>query len=243
MARFLLRQEDINGTSARIVGKELDHLRRVLRLAPGDRVTGFDQAGWEHEAVIRSLTAESAELEILRSYPGEKESPVAITLAVGLMKGDKMDFVVEKGTELGVASIAPFASAHAVPKLDTMKAKKRQERWQKIALSAAKQCGRARMPKLLSLCDFRELVEQSGSDDVKLLFWEKARDQSLNQIIAEPRSIVIATGPEGGFSEAEADFATKHGFKVVGLGPRILRAETAALTALSLVQFRWGDLG
>jgi 16S rRNA (uracil1498-N3)-methyltransferase len=243
MARFFLRQQHITGNSARITGQELEHLRRVLRLGPGDRVTGFDQSGWEHEAVIRSLTVDSAELEIIRSYPGEKESPVAVTLAVGLIKGDKMDFVVEKATELGVNAIAPFTSTYTVPKLDAVKAKKRKERWEKIALSAAKQCGRAQIPVIVSLRGFPEMVQQSRPDDVKLLFWEKGRDLTLNGITVAPRSILVAVGAEGGFSEAEADLASKHGFKLIGLGPRILRAETAALTALALVQFRWGDLG
>ena len=155
MARFFVRKENIQATSATIAGQELEHLRRVLRLTVGDPVTLFDDTGWEHEAVIRSLHADRGELEIRRSYEAGRESPLALTLALGLTKGEKMDFVVEKATELGVASIMPFTSSFTVPKLDDKKIAKRTERWQKIALSAAKQCGRTQVPEILPLCEFR----------------------------------------------------------------------------------------
>ena len=245
MARFFIGTENIHGTSATLDGQELEHLRRVLRLSVGDVVTLFDDTGREHEAVIRGLNSDRGELEIRRSYEAGKESPLVLTLALGLTRGEKMDFVVEKATELGVATILPFTSNFTVPKLDDKKIAKRTERWQKIALSAAKQCGRTHVPEILPLCDFDQLVEHAGASQLKLLFWEQETSRSLRQVHGTngtTRAILVAIGPEGGFSSAEAELATTWGFHSVHLGRRILRAETAAVTALSLVQFLWGDL-
>jgi 16S rRNA (uracil1498-N3)-methyltransferase len=245
MARFFIPKTKIHGDMGVIEGQELQHLRRVLRLGAGDRITVFDDAGQEHEAVIRSIGSESAEIEIIDSRDAQRESPLDLTLAVGLTKGYKMDFVVEKATELGVYRIIPFASVHAVAKLDAAKAERRAARWQKIALSAAKQCGRARMPEVMPLCEFRDLLAWSRPNTLRLFFWEKAPPKSLLQVRdkrGDTGSVLIAIGPEGGFSAEEARAAAAHGFELVSLGLRILRAETAAVTAVSLAQFLWGDL-
>jgi len=245
MARFFLPKKNIADRRATVTGPELDHLRRVLRLRPGDPIVVFDDAGWEHEAVIRSLSAQAAEIEIARSFRAERESSLKLTLAVGLTKGEKMDFVVEKATELGVQAIVPFVSSYTVPKLDQRKIEKRGERWQRIALAAAKQCGRTRIPEIFPLNNFEDLVQQT-SGSLNLLFWEKEAGQTLKQVHAtdpDARSIFLVIGPEGGLSNQEAGLAQRHGFKPIRLGRRILRAETAAVTAASLVQFLWGDLG
>lgn len=221
-------------------------MRRVLRLGPGDRVTLFDDAGWEHDGVIRFVGERSGEIEILRSYEANYESPMEITLAVGLTKGEKMDFVVEKATELGVRTFVPFISARTVPKLSQDKVEKRVRRWQKIALSAAKQCGRTGIPVILGLCHLRELVKQPATGTLKLLFWEGEEQQTLNHVYAtasDVQSIIVVVGPEGGFSVEEANLAREFGFRPVRLGHRVLRAETAAVAVLSVVQFLWGDLG
>jgi 16S rRNA (uracil1498-N3)-methyltransferase len=245
MARFFIPKENIHGNRGVVAGEELYHLRRVLRLAPGDGITLFDDAGTEHEAVIRSFGAESAEIEIIRSRETQRESPLDLTLALGLTKGDKMDLVVEKATELGVHRMVPFVSTHSVAKLDPAKAGTRLPRWQRIALSAAKQCGRGRIPEVLPLCEFRDLVRQDRQDTLKLLFWEKETRQSLRQVQVkrgDVASVLIVIGPEGGFSVEEARDAEAHGFEMITLGRRTLRAETAAMTAVSLAQFLWGDL-
>jgi len=245
MARFFVPKKNLRDKQGVIDGQELAHLRRVLRLAPGDRITVFDDSGWEHEAVIRNLTADRGEIEIIRSYEAGRESGLRITLALGLVKGEKLDFVVEKATELGVQMMAPFTSAFSVPKWDARKIEARTSRWRKIALSASKQCGRTRVPEILPLREFRALVEDASAETLKLLFWENERHQSLRQTqekFSRPESVLVVIGPEGGFSEQEAELAKSHDFQLVGLGQRILRAETAAVTALGLVQFLWGDL-
>jgi len=246
MARFFILRENLRGETATVTGQELDHMRKVLRLAPGAAVTLFDDSGWEHEGVIRSYTAHSGEIAILKSFQPERESPLRVTLAQALGKGEKMDWVVEKATELGVAQIAPFVSSRTVPRLDRAGSEKRQTRWQKIALSAAKQSGRTKVPDILEITDFQNLVRQAWPCALKLLCWEGESQLNLTQLHREtPRveSLLLAIGPEGGFSADEVAEATRNGFKSVGLGKRILRTETAALVALSLAQFLWGDLG
>jgi len=248
MARFFLPRKQIRDGRGIVEGQELEHLRKVLRLKPGDRITVFDDSGWEHEAVIRSLSAAEGRIEILHSIDAQWESPLQITLAVGLTKGDKLDFVVEKATELGVQRIMPFSSAFAVPKLDERKIAARTERWQKIALSATKQCGRTRVPVVEPLCALQELLARSQPQAVKIFFWEKAAERSLQSLrqlhekYSSAQTVLLTIGPEGGFSAEEADLARRFGFELVHLGRRILRAETAAVTALSLAQFLWGDL-
>lgn len=246
VARFYLPQEKIHGQVGTIDGSELDHLRRVLRLKPGDRITMFDDSGWEHEALIRSVAAARAEVEIIRSYQPERESPLHLTLALGLTKGEKIDFVIEKATELGVRRIIPFASTYAVPKLDERKIAARTERWRKIALSGAKQSGRMKVPEILPVMGFDDLMVRAKPQAAKLLCWEKETVQSIRQAyerLRDANNLLIAVGPEGGFSSSEAELARQQGFELVHLGRRILRAETAAIAALALAQFLWGDLG
>ena len=147
---------------------------------------------------------------------------------------------------MGVQTFVPFVSTYTVPKLNDRKIEIRSGRWQKIALSAVKQCGRTRVPKTLTLCEFRELVRQPWPDTLKLLFWEREGRLTLKQVYEAERdahAILLVIGPEGGFSSTEADEAQHHGFESVQLGRRILRAETAAIAALSVVQFLWGDMG
>ena len=245
MARFFLPMQQIQDHRATLIGAELNHLRRVLRLRTEDRVVLFDDGGCEHEGLIRDLSEDRAEIEILRSYRVDNESPLKTILALGLTKGEKMDWVVEKATELGVHTILPFFSSYTVPKLNERKMAQRSERWQKIAVSAAKQCGRARIPEILALTEFRDLLNAVSRDALRLLFWEKECEQRLSEL-KETRTVisevVVTIGPEGGFSAQEAAMALGQGFEAVGLGRRILRAETAAVAALAAVQLLWGDL-
>jgi 16S rRNA (uracil1498-N3)-methyltransferase len=244
MARFFLPRTDIQENRATITGPEFNHLR-VLRLGLGDRVILFDDAGWEHEAIIRTLSESRGAVEIIRSYQIDNESSLKITLALGVTKGEKMDWVIEKATELGVHTIAPFVSSYTVPKLNERKAAQRSVRWHNIALSAAKQCGRVRIPEILALTEFRDFVQAASCKALRLLFFEKESEQGLTELEHTQTSVdevVLMIGPEGGFSSQEAALALEHGFKPVRFGPRILRAETAAVAALSAVQLLWGDL-
>ena len=246
MARFFVPKKNLQDKKGRISGQELEHMRKVLRLRPGDFVTLFDDEGWEHKGVIRAYTDKLAEVEILESAKSQRESPVDVTLAQALGKGEKLDLVVEKATELGVRAIAPFLSSRTVPKLERERMERRQTRWKKIALSATKQSGRTRIPEILDVSDFADLVRKPWPCELKLLFWEGESQRSLTQIQEEKASLsslLLVIGPEGGFSPEEVSEAERHGFKAVRLGRRILRTETAAIAALSIVQFLWGDMG
>src|SRR5690242_3341594 len=245
MARFFLPQVNIHDGRGVVHGQELTHLMKVLRLRAGDFVTVFDNTGWEHEAIIETLTSERGELKIVESHPSDREPSIPINLAVGLTKGEKLDWVIEKATELGVTTIIPFSSNYTVPKLDGDKIQKRSERWRKIAVSAAKQCGRSRIPEVYSLRSFENFVCESWPETLKLICWENETEQSLRELFGkyrETKSVLLAVGPEGGFSKSEVELANAQGFQSVHMGRRILRAETAALAALTLVQFLWGDL-
>jgi 16S rRNA (uracil1498-N3)-methyltransferase len=244
MPRFFLPRIEIQENRATITGPELNHLR-VLRLRPGDRVILFDDAGWEHEAMVRTLNEGRGAVEIIRSYQIDNESPLKVTLALSLTKGEKMDWVIEKATELGVHTIVPVVSSYTVPKLNERKAVQRSARWHNIALSAAKQSGRVRIPEILPLTEFRDFVQAKSSAALRLLFWEKESQQGfaeLEHTQTAVSEIILMIGPEGGFNSQEAALALEYGFKPLRFGPRILRAETAAVAALSAVQLLWGDL-
>ncbi len=246
MPRFFLPRISIHDNRATLTGQELEHLRRVLRLRPGDPITLFDDEGWEHDGTIRSFGDRTAEIEIVKSDRPGRESSLRIHLAQALGKGDKMDFIVEKATELGVDSIIPFLSAHTVPRPDSERVERRVERWRKIALSAAKQSGRTQIPEISGLTDFTDLIRRPRPCGLKLLFWERESLLGLKQIrndIGHLDFLLLTIGPEGGFSPDEASEALRHEFKSVSLGSRILRSETAALAALSIAQFLWGDMG
>lgn len=246
MPRFFVIKENIRGNKGTIAGSELEHMRKVLRLRPGQCVYLFDNEGWEYEAVIQSYGDRTAEVEIVRCYRPNRESPLDITLAQAIGKGDKMDWVVEKATELGVRAIVPFFSSYTIPRLDTKKFALRCARWEKIALNAAKQSGRTRIPEMQGLSGFGELVRWPWPCDLKLLFWEGEHGGTIQRVREERRhldSILLVIGPEGGFTSEEVTQASDQGFLTIRLGERILRTETAALGALSIVQFLWGDMG
>lgn len=243
MARFFVPQRDITDGKARLQGGEFRHLQRVLRLREGDTLTLFDDAGIEHEGVILSLSPRVATVRILGSAAPARESPLAITLYQGVPKGRKMDLVVEKATELGVVAIVPFVSAFGT--VSVAAALTKRERWQRIALAAAKQSGRTVIPEIGAALTFPEVLTAAATTDRALLFFEHAGATPLPPADAEPRatSAAVVVGPEGGFSADEVTRALNGGLAVCGLGPRVLRTETAALIATALVQARWGDLG
>jgi 16S rRNA (uracil1498-N3)-methyltransferase len=243
MPRFFVTADDVRDGTARLQGNEYRHLQRVLRLREGDRVTLFDDAGREHAGVVTSLTPRVAVVRISATTTPARESPLAVTLYVALPKGRKLDLVVEKATELGAHAIAPCTSAFGGAGESAARAK--QDRWQRIALAAAKQSGRTAIPSIGAALSFAEVVARSGEHDARLLFYEGENVVPLGALAlpSPPRSIAVVVGAEGGFSRDEVEEARRAGFAIVGLGPRILRCETAALVAVAVVQSRFGDLG
>jgi len=196
----------------------------------------FDDGGEEHEVQLRTVGGQAAEGMILASRRPARDSSLELVLAPALLKGAKMDLVVEKATELGVRRIVPVASRHVVGR------GARTERWRRIALAAAKQSGRTAVPAVDPTLPFAELV-RSAWPGVRLLAWEDERTTPFAALPATAAAAVVVLGPEGGFADDEVAAARAHDFVTVSLAPRVLRAETAALVAVALCQHRWGDLG
>src|ERR1043165_2567266 len=219
---------------------EARRLREVLRLKLGDEVSVFDGAGKEFRARVAQARREFAELELQDEIePARPESPLRITLAVALLKGEKFDLVVQKATELGFVKIVPLITRHADIKLrDETDSTKRVARWQRIALEAAKQSGRGLVPEVSGPKPLGAVLN-AAAESPCLLFSER-EGRGLRQI--ETDEITAIIGSEGGWSDEELEQARAARAQIVTLGGRILRAETAAITAAALLQHRYGDL-
>jgi len=226
---------------------EARHLREVLRLRPGDRVHVFNGVGKEFDCSIEDTRKDTARLKVLTEVtPARPESPLKMTLALALLKSDKFDLVVQKATELGVTSIVPIATKLADVRLrDDSDANKRVTRWQRIALEASKQSGRALVPEVVQPISFAKLVQAAGvSEEQRLMFSEReGHSLEMNDTLnGEQRQITALVGPEGGWSDEEISMARESSWSVVTLGGRTLRAETAAITVVVLLQHLYGDL-
>ena len=225
---------------------EARHLREVLRLKPGDEVYVFDGAGREFHCAIESSRRDSAVVKILEEVePSRPESTLQLTLAVALLKSDKFDLVVQKATELGVVRLIPMMTKLADIKLkDESDSKKRLLRWRRIALEAAKQSGRALVPEIAAPVLFSEMIGSDDLADYKVLFSERG-GQSLDSLQPGAEwngSLTAVVGSEGGWTDAELETARAAGWKVITLGGRTLRAETAAIAVATLMQHLFGDL-
>ena len=244
--RFYAPSEAFNSHSrtVKLEADEARHLREVLRLKPGDEVFVFDGEGKEFRCTVETSRREAAILNVLTEVsPARPESPFELTLAVALLKSDKFDLVVQKTTELGVARLIPVMTKLADVKLkDGADSKKRLTRWRRIALEAAKQSGRALIPKIVEPTSFAELIESEVSS-VNVLFSEREGESwnSLNQPVAQ-NSLTAMVGSEGGWTDDELEAAKTAGWKVITFGGRTLRAETAAIAVATLLQHKFGDL-
>ena len=245
MHRFFVEKDRIKDNTAVIVGEDIKHIRRVLRLGIGDRVILFDKSGLEYYSTIRKVSLKALEVEIFKKKLPQRESPLEIILAQGLPRLPKMDIIVQKVTELGVSKILPFHSHRSIAKLSEEKSLKKVKRWQKIALEATKQCGRNSIPQICTPVDFAEITRINLRDGLKLILWEEESVFGLKQLLdahPEKGAFLILVGPEGGFIHTEIKQARKEGFHVVSMGNRILRSETASISIISIIQHRFGDL-
>lgn len=235
--RFAIDRPVTVGQDVVLRGEEGRHAR-VRRLAIGEPVVLFDGAGHSWLGAVCGAGRDGVRVRVTAARPdGAGESPLDLTLAVALLKSDKLDWVIEKATELGVSRLRPFASAHSLAQPSA----NRLARWQQLARAAAKQCGRSAVPAVAAPCMFAELFARPAA--ARLLLAEHGETVPLASLpLDRPASVLLAIGPEGGFEPAELADAHAAGFTLVGLGPRILRAETAAITAVALCQSRWGDL-
>jgi len=243
MARFYVPHPHVDGGVLRVEGTEARHIRKVLRLKAGDPVTLFDGSAREYDGCIVELGPSFVLVRVEKAFSPQKDSPLEITLAQSLLKGEKMDYVIQKATELGVREIVPFFSSRSVPLLERSKRQERHHRWERIGMEASKQCGRAILPVVRSLQDYDEMLRLVPGDALRFILWEK-EGTVLKQALKRPaeKKIFFIIGPEGGLSEAEVEASKKAGFIPVTLGKRIVRAETASLCLLSILQYEWGDI-
>lgn len=227
-----------------LVADEARHLRDVLRLKTNDEVYVFDGAGREFRCIVADTRRDLATLRIDSEVePAKPESHLALTLCVALLKGEKFDLVVQKATELGVSRIIPLITRYADIHLrDEADASKRVARWQRIALEAAKQSGRAFVPEVSAPVSFASFLQGTKDAELCLMFSERGGGELDVLAGRAPRSVTALVGSEGGWSDEELENARSENFQVVTLGGRILRAETAAITIAALLQHLFGDL-
>lgn len=246
MRRFVVDKGTIVGDEAVIHGYLHRHMVKVLRLKPGASVLLTDGEGGEYYGAIQSIDAMSLQILIEKKSLAAAHDPgPRITLYQGLPKGDKLEYVLQKCTELGAAEIVPFTAARSVVKLRAERGADRVARWQKIVTEAARQSQQATVPRI-SLADSLADVVQQSHHSVKLLLWEEEQATRLKETLARqsiPESIAVLVGPEGGITPEEAATAVSAGFIPVSLGKRILRTETAGIVIVSILQFYWGDIG
>lgn len=246
MHTFLIPTADLSSGRACITGQDARHISRVLRLGPGNTLKLSDGQGRDSLARIVSINAGTVTLEVMDTPVTVTESPVDITVAQGMLKDAKMDMLIRHLTELGIRTWIPFFASRSIPRPDAGRLKNRIDRWQRIAGEALKQCGRSMTPDIRFPMTFDELMTDSAGHDMKISFWENS-SAPLDSLRTTPsntvKSICILMGPEGGFPENEIRTAEQHGFRTCSLGPRILRAETASMAAVTLVQNIFGDMG
>ncbi len=241
--RLFVSERLSNGAEVRLDAERAHYLGRVLRSQPGDDVYVFNGDDGEFRATIESLRKNRATLLVRDSVESNVESPFKVHLVQGVSRGERMDFVVQKATELGVKRITPVLTDHGVVRLDAARAEKRRTHWQRVAESACEQCGRVRPPLVDAPIALNKWFgEGGGSDATQLVLTHGEGIPPLTAIDSPPVKLCLLIGPEGGFSESELDDASLAGFEAVSLGPRVLRTETAALTAVAIAQSLWGDL-
>ncbi|MGH8253357.1 MAG: 16S rRNA (uracil(1498)-N(3))-methyltransferase [Steroidobacteraceae bacterium] len=216
------------------------HLLRVLRLRPGASLTLFNGRGGEYTAELAEGGRSGARALVGAHTAIERESPLQITLLQGVARGERMDFIVQKATELGVQRIVPLSCEFSVVRLDEAALRRRVEHWRGVAIAACEQCGRNRLPQVESIMPF-EAACLGGNDELKLVLVPQA-PATLKMLSEKPQRVVLLVGPEGGLSGREQLLAQRQGFQACRLGPRILRTETAPLAALAALQALAGDL-
>ena len=243
--RFHTTQTLVAGTALALEADASRHVAKALRMRAGDRLCLFDGGGREAAAEVAAIDRDRVTVRIDSVAAVDRESPLAVTLAIGVSRGDRMDFVVQKATELGVVRIQPLLTERTGVRLDASRWEKKQAHWQRIAISACEQCGRNRVPIVADAAPLHDMLGTAsrGGDEALRLFLHPAdaahAAATLPQSVA---SLVLFVGPEGGFSDSEVDAARAAGGVPLALGPRVLRTETAPIAALAVVQARWGDL-
>ena len=216
------------------------HLVIVLRRIPNDTVILFNGRGGEYVATIESVAKRKLVVRVTDARDASRESPLPVTLAQAVSKGERMDYSIQKAVELGVTTIQPLVTDHVVVRLDAERWARKQEHWQGIAVAASEQSGRTRVPAVLPVVELRDWLNTSPPEALKLVLSPTAGQATLKRAANQP--VVLLVGPEGGLSEVELKLADLAGFAALSLGTRVLRTETAGVVALAILQSKFGDL-
>jgi 16S rRNA (uracil1498-N3)-methyltransferase len=245
--RFFIQEIKPSEGLLSIKGTEAKHIATVLRMGTGDRIVLMDGTGKRFQALIESVCRHEVLVTLEKALPSPPTSPLRISLCQAVLKSSAMDYLVHKTSELGVDQILPFYSGRTLLKPGAHASANKLRRWREIAQSATKQSDRMKPAEIGPLLTFRELLEWWAREDVKkFILWEDETTRDLKSLLRSrppAKHIVGMVGPEGGFSAQEIEAASEAGFIPASLGRRVLRAETAAITLVALLQYEWGDLG
>lgn len=242
MRRFYADQQSIADTMVRITGEEAHHIANVLRMQPDESIMIFDGSGWDYEIRLQTISSQLVTGDIISRILNPAEPPIKITLVQGLAKGEKMDFIIQKAVEVGVSRIIPIHCDYSVVKLEGKKAATKVERWNRMTIEACKQCGRSQPPPVETVSGF-EAVLRGLAGQPQMIFYEHSKERGLGSILKQHRQLfleqglTVFIGPEGGFSPVEIHKFQGAGGWIAGLGPRILRTETAGVVALSILMW------
>lgn len=245
MPTFFIDPEFVSPPTIRITDPLLRHLRDSLRLATGDELTVTDRAGVRYRTEIVQITAKALEARIRDKSAAPARTSPTVVLAQALLKGEKMDWVIQKATELGIDRFVPVQTKHSVIKIQPERLEHQRMRWQRIALEAAQQSERWTLPTIEVPTDLKNLFQQQAAA-AKVILSERSRNLPLITVplpTGPEQTVVVLIGPEGGWDLEELRQAADAGFQAATIGTRILRAETAAIAAISIVQSRLGELG
>ncbi len=249
--RFFVKDIATDSPEVIIAGEEAAHLNRVLRLGPGDLIEVCDGRGRAFRAQITRSDSGESRARLLEPILKDSEPDLQLILAQALVKGERMDFVLQKGTELGVHTFVPTICRRSVVRLEKGREARRRKRWQRIVKEAAKQCGRTIVPQVKPAVELEEMLREYGGEGTHIIFpWEGEGSLGLDTVLGnifphggKTLRVLVVVGPEGGFELDEVELADEYGARIVSLGSRVLRSETAALAAISIILYEAGDLG
>lgn len=245
MQRYFVEPALFTQHGVTITGDDVHHIVNVMRANIGQEIMVCDGRGRVAIARLSQLSAKEVKAEVKEMLDEQRELPIHVTIAQGLPKGDKMEWILQKGTELGAAAFLPFSSERTIVKLDAKKEGKKLERWSKIVKEAAEQSHRTVLPQVLAPVTFKQLINEAGQYTRAVIAYEKEEGTTLHgvlQALAPNDSLLVLIGPEGGFAEAEVALAAANGIVSIALGPRILRTETASQYALSAISYHFEQI-
>ncbi|GAA4706118.1 16S rRNA (uracil(1498)-N(3))-methyltransferase [Brevibacillus fulvus] len=242
MQRYFVEPHQISDREVTITGDDVHHIVNVMRLKPGEQIIVCDGRGRSCLARLRQSSANAVQAQIETWLDEQKELPVQITIGQGLPKGDKMEWILQKGTELGAFAFFPFSSERTIVKLEPKKEAKKLERWTKIVKEAAEQSHRSVLPQIRGQLSFKQALETGAQYTRCVIAYEKEEQAKLREVLdtlVPGDSLLVLIGPEGGFTEQEVEWAESKGFQAVTFGPRILRTETASQYLLSAASYHF----